>query len=70
LPLLRSMAATSAALTGVPSAWWASSTPSSSKVSRTAVMAWISCTRLWVRRRVEIARACASASSMVPPGKT
>ena len=55
-----------------PSAWRASSTPSSSKLSRMAAIAWVRCRSLWVGRRS--AAACvagaASSASMPPPGKT
>ena len=55
--VLRSIAATSSALTGRPSAWRASSTPSSSKLSRMAAMACVSCTGSACGRRVAMARA-------------
>ncbi|MNS60414.1 hypothetical protein D3C72_934110 [compost metagenome] len=67
---LRSMAATSPALTARPSAWRASRMPSSSKASRIAAMACVCCVSLCVARRAAMRAAAASAASMWPPGKT
>ena len=70
----RSMAAMSCAsainpLRGPP-AWRASSTPSSSKLSRMAAMAWVRCRSLCVGRRSAAECDCASSASMPPPGNT
>ena len=66
----RSSAAMSCAPAGRPSAWRASRTPSSSKLSRIAAIACVRRRSLCVGRRAAVSWACASAASMPPPGNT
>ena len=67
---LRSSSAISAVVGWLPSAYRASSTPSSSKLSRMAAMACVRCRSLWLARLLDCAWLWASAASMPPPGKT
>jgi hypothetical protein len=57
-PVRSSAAMSLSAPAGRPSAWRASSTPSSSKLSRMAAMAWVRCRSLWRGRRAACAWAC------------